>query len=78
MYWLGLKWSIQLWGHSEKGAKRVSSIAKKHCVIVMGLKAVANQPHKASGIWSTLAWVIQVTWQKHFQQDGQIRPYDLS
>jgi len=59
MYWLGLKSSIQLWVHSEKGAKRVSSIAKKHCVIVMGLKAVANQQHKASGIWSTLAWVIK-------------------
>ena len=61
MYWLGLKRSIQLWVHSEKGAKRVSSIAKKHCVIVMGLKAAANQQHKASGIWSTLAWVIDVT-----------------
>jgi hypothetical protein len=42
MYWLGLKRSIQLWVHSEKGAKRVSSIAKKHCVIVMGLKTAAN------------------------------------
>jgi hypothetical protein len=54
-------WSIQLWAHSEKGAKRVKAIAKCVAFILMGLKAAANQAHRASGLWSTLALVIQVT-----------------
>jgi len=45
--------------HSEKGAKRVKSIAKGVAIILMGLKAAAYQFYGASGMWSTLAWVIK-------------------
>jgi sulfite exporter TauE/SafE len=54
--------------HSEKGAKRVKSIAKGVAIILMGLKAAANQFYGASGMWSTLAWVIQVTRQINFSE----------
>jgi hypothetical protein len=30
-------------------------------LFLMGLKAAANQHRRVSGIWSTLAWVIDVT-----------------
>ncbi len=65
--------SIQLWSHSEKGAKRAIYYIKQ-CDIGMGLKAAANQRHIASGRWSTLARVIKSHSTCFFKRDIQIRP----
>jgi hypothetical protein len=58
---LNSKWFIQLLAHSEKGAKRVKPLQGALRLFLMGLKAAANQHRRVSGIWSTLAWVIDVT-----------------
>jgi hypothetical protein len=57
----------------KRGKARII-LCSKRCDIVMGLKAATNQWHRASGNWSILAWVIQLTRKMHFQRDNQIRP----
>jgi hypothetical protein len=50
-------------GALGKRGKARKAIARALRLFLMGLKAAANQHRRVSGIWSTLAWVIDVTWK---------------